>query len=279
MREEQKWGDGGQVYSQNLLSLLLPKRTRMKSAIALLVCIALVSFSTIRINNSWNEYMLKGNVRSITYLDYNYSSGKTLLEYKCIVDFDKNGYELSRTNYNPDTIVSITAHEYKFNSDGNKTEQTQLDGRERKPGWRTTFTYDKNKRLTETNRYSQEGDLCQKVVCKYDDNVDNAEQFSYSGDGASQYIERFKYTSQGDMVESDLRGAGDSGSVHTARFTAEGIPIAAHDEFGGTPFFTKDYTYSQVKYDKTGNWVEMMVIEKNSRSIDTTIRKRTITYY
>lgn len=223
--------------------------------------------------------MLKGKVKTITYLDHSYGAGKEYLQFKSIVEFDKNGYELSQTNYSPDTIMSITAHEYKFNSDGNKTEQTQLDEQERIPGWIKKYTYDKSKRLTETNRYSQEGKLYQRVVYKYDEKGNNIAQYSYSGEGGSQGIELFKYDHKGNLVESHDRGTGDSGSVYTVRYSDKGALLTAHHEFDGNSFFTKDYIYGQVKYDKTGNWIEMMAIEKNARGIDTTIRRRIITYY
>lgn len=254
----------------------------MKSLTGLLICLALLSFSGIKVNNGWNEYRLKGKVKSIVFLAYNYSLGQTFLQYKGIVKFDKNGYELSQTNYNPDSVTSIMAYAYKFASDGSVIERTQLDERERKPGWRTTYSYDKSKRLIETKRCSQEGDLYQKVVFKYDEGGNNTEQHSYCGDGGAQWLARFKYDAQGNIIEYDERSIPlDSGRIHTEQYSVKGTPVSMYTKSLLDKYFQSEYTYTydQAEHDKQDNWIQVMEIRNAGLITDTTIHKRIITYY
>lgn len=171
----------------------------MKTLSLLFLLVMLCSFSRINVNNSLAEYDLKGKIKSVTYFIFSDSTMKTIGD-KSITQYDKWGNEIAYNVYLQNGDIDsafITTRRYKYNSNNLRIER--IDGSDSLLSWKTTYTYDKNNRLIETNRYHETGVLEQRCTYQYDPSGNEIKERSYDGKGAPEYNTIFEYK-DGDLI-------------------------------------------------------------------------------
>ena len=229
-------------------------------------------------NNSLNDQYLKGRVKEVTaYIgrEENYYFNKFFSLY------DEMGNEISRKDFIKnssmnDTMVMSGRWSYKYNIDGNKTEETiyNLDG---SISWRYIYTYGKDACLTEKETYG--GEVYRgKTIFKYDANGNNIEKTYFNASSVLDGTCVFKYDERNNLIEKPI---GD-GEILYKKYDSHGILIEDKIitlEDGDTENDFRDIQYMDTELDSTGNWIKRTEITKYRGDSDTLIYKREITYY
>lgn len=176
------------------------------------------------VNPSEKERVVRNRIQSVEEWEYSYSFGEA----------DKNGTRVKAKSY--DAHGNITSYwdpysEYKFTVDasGRRTEMTLTD-KERRPAYisKTTFGYDKNGNLVETNKtncmvgnapckdideydsnnrrikhiHLINGDISDKYLLSYDDNGRCIEKVVFAKDGSTKSMV-YKYDPKGKPLNDD----------------------------------------------------------------------------
>lgn len=254
----------------------------MKTIALLFAAAMLVVHADKHVYNSLKEQDLKGNVQCVVNTTYELSAGKENYQRKNAMWYDKAGNEVVDTSYDKDGIFSIVSYTNKYDANGRRIEEQQLDGIEKKPDWRIVYTYDKDGRMMGTNRYKADGFLMQRVIYRYDADGNNTEQYSYGSTGMPNAIQTNRYNKSGVLQEANDYSLDPSyGSKHHSEYSPKGSLVALDNySFGdSSSVYTHKSLFSKTTYDAKGNWIQTTAIKDYGRFIDTTIQKRTVTYY
>jgi len=137
---------------------------------------------------------------SMSTWKYNYSFGKP--EKKGIqlssVRYNRNGYKVEETIYNPNDASIVLKSEYRYNEDGNLTEEVTTKGDSKT---KAIYRYDSTGNKKEMVSYKQDGTVDRKGVYVYDGDNNLIESLGYLEDGRLFSKELYTYDSTGNVIQ------------------------------------------------------------------------------
>jgi len=227
------------------------------------------SFSQIPPKNDIEEMNLKGKVKSLKTNTYEVikikgeiHKGKIIVDYESsqYFLFDIEGNILEKSSYKYELDGSIDKYSYKYDDNGNKTEENQYfynDTTEWKLSKKHIYKYDNKGNLIEEGDYfsgSINSNITNKFTYKYDDKGNMIEQ-CYTH-GYFKEIYTYVYDDKGNMIEENLYNySGSDDKVYSTK------QIYKYDNQGNKieeQFFqNKKVIYKSIlKYDVNDNMIE-----------------------
>lgn len=234
------------------------------------------------INNDLANQNLKGRVRSVTTLSYELNKNNRLFIDQQTTFYDTCGNEIEAIDSNAlNKSCNPVFYKIFYNNNRYAAEQQQYDGIERKPSWRTVFSYDKSGRLLETDRYLYQGHLIEKVVHRYDQSNKKVEQTGYATNGAKFSCRHLLYDQNGQLKTSIDTIVVDTvqltvATCHT-QFDAQGN--RTEETYNNPLTETRYRCYKYESFDIRHNWLKATYTERRSNNVFTILQTRRITYY
>lgn len=212
--------------------------------------------------NDLEEHNLKGKVKQVRTKIYYVDSGDTSLNWDIIATYDIHGNTICDSDCR-DTSW-IIRYKNKYDNQGKILEKQQLDRAEKRPDWRTTYTYDAKGWLKETNRYKDDGELMQRVVFIYDADGKNVKQVSYGSDGKKNGSTELAYNDNGLLIQEVNYGGfyGDDALRDSVAYDDKGN-LKVRKEYDGKREVIKKQEGTYTDLDKNGNYLR--TTEKVSR--------------
>jgi antitoxin component YwqK of YwqJK toxin-antitoxin module len=125
-------------------------------------------------------------------------------------EYDDNGHILREERYEPDgTLNTLTVN-----------------------------TYNENGELVQTEQYDQDDILLQKTVNKYDENQRLASQSNYYGDASEEYVTKYYYDAEGNVVKQEVYVDGNLDYVEKTAIFVNGLPdtVTENDDYGNAMY-------------------------------------------
>ncbi len=133
-------------------------------------------------------------------------------------EYDDNGHILREERYEPDgTLNTLTVN-----------------------------TYNENGELVQTEQYDQDDILLQKTVNKYDENQRLASQSNYYGDASEEYVTKYYYDAEGNVVKQEVYVDGNLDYVEKTATFVNGRPdtVTENDDYGNA-MYIHHYQYDE----------------------------------
>ncbi len=133
-------------------------------------------------------------------------------------EYDDNGHILREERYEPDgTLNTLTVN-----------------------------TYNENGELVQTEQYDQDDILLQKTVNKYDENQRLASQSNYYGDASEEYVTKYYYDTEGNVVKQEVYVDGNLDYVEKTAIFVNGRPdtVTENDDYGNA-MYVHHYQYDE----------------------------------
>lgn len=133
-------------------------------------------------------------------------------------EYDDNGHILREERYEPDgTLNTLTVN-----------------------------TYNENGELVQTEQYDQDDILLQKTVNKYDENQRLASQSNYYGDASEEYVTKYYYDPEGNVVKQEVYVDGNLDYVEKTATFVNGRPdtVTENDDYGNA-MYIHHYQYDE----------------------------------
>ncbi len=133
-------------------------------------------------------------------------------------EYDDNGHILREERYEPDgTLNTLTVN-----------------------------TYNENGELVQTEQYDQDDILLQKTVNKYDENQRLASQSNYYGDASEEYVTKYYYDAEGNVVKQEVYVDGNLDYVEKTATFVNGRPdtVTENDDYGNA-MYVHHYQYNE----------------------------------
>jgi len=133
-------------------------------------------------------------------------------------EYDDNGHILREERYEPDgTLNTLTVN-----------------------------TYNENGGLVQTEQYDQDDILLQKTVNKYDENQRLASQSNYYGDASEEYVTKYYYDAEGNVVKQEVYVDGNLDYVEKTAIFVNGRPdtVTENDDYGNA-MYIHHYQYDE----------------------------------
>lgn len=133
-------------------------------------------------------------------------------------EYDDNGHILREERYEPDgTLNTLTVN-----------------------------TYNENGELVQTEQYDQDDILLQKTVNKYDENQRLASQSNYYGDASEEYVTKYYYDAEGNVVKQEVYVDGNLDYVEKTAIFVNGRPdtVTENDDYGNA-MYVHHYQYDE----------------------------------
>ena len=133
-------------------------------------------------------------------------------------EYDDNGHILREERYEPDgTLNTLTVN-----------------------------TYNENGELVQTEQYDQDDILLQKTVNKYDENQRLASQSNYYGDASEEYVTKYDYDAEGNVVKQEVYVDGNLDYVEKTAIFVNGRPdtVTENDDYGNA-MYVHHYQYDE----------------------------------
>ena len=132
----------------------------------------------------------ESKIKSTTDWNIVYESGKPVTYKAAYEEFDKKGESTLKIEYGTDGTI-LTKVTAKYDSYGNKTEETELDVAKKK-NFRRTYKYNSFKDKTEESEYSSSGVLLKKTAYLY--NKDGNRISELLMDASGNVLKKTTYT-------------------------------------------------------------------------------------
>jgi len=133
-------------------------------------------------------------------------------------EYDDNGHILREERYEPDgTLNTLTVN-----------------------------TYNENGELVQTEQYDQDDILLQKTVNKYDENQRLTSQSNYYGDASEEYVTKYYYDAEGNVVKQEVYVDGNLDYVEKTAIFVNGRPdtVTENDDYGNA-MYVHHYQYDE----------------------------------
>ncbi|MCR4873034.1 MAG: hypothetical protein K5885_05755 [Bacteroidales bacterium] len=133
-------------------------------------------------------------------------------------EYDDNGHILREERYEPDgTLNTLTVN-----------------------------TYNENGELVQTEQYDQDDILLQKTVNKYNENQRLASQSNYYGDASEEYVTKYYYDAEGNVVKQEVYVDGNLDYVEKTATFVNGRPdtVTENDDYGNA-MYVHHYQYDE----------------------------------
>ena len=133
-------------------------------------------------------------------------------------EYDDNGHILREERYEPDgTLNTLTVN-----------------------------TYNENGELVQTEQYDQDDILLQKTVNKYDENQRLASQSNYYGDASEEYVTKYYYDAEGNVVKQEVYVDGNLDYVEKTAIFVNGRPdtVTENDDYDNA-MYVHHYQYDE----------------------------------
>ena len=133
-------------------------------------------------------------------------------------EYDDNGHILREERYEPDgTLNTLTVN-----------------------------TYNENGELVQTEQFDQDDILLQKTVNKYDENQRLASQSNYYGDASEEYVTKYYYDAEGNVVKQEVYVDGNLDYVEKTATFVNGRPdtVTENDDYGNA-MYVHHYQYDE----------------------------------
>jgi hypothetical protein len=110
----------------------------------------------------------------------------------------------------------------------------------------TVNTYNENGELVQTEQYDQDDILLQKTVNKYDENQRLASQSNYYGDASEEYVTKYYYDAEGNVVKQEVYVDGNLDYVEKTATFVNGRPdtVTENDDYGNA-MYIHHYQYDE----------------------------------
>lgn len=110
----------------------------------------------------------------------------------------------------------------------------------------TVNTYNENGELVQTEQYDQDDILLQKTVNKYDENQRLASQSNYYGDASEEYVTKYYYDAEGNVVKQEVYVDGNLDYVEKTATFVNGRPdtVTENDDYGNA-MYVHHYQYDE----------------------------------
>jgi len=236
----------------------------------------------------WQEYQLKGRVKSLTITEYNATEKfgepvKTGIKDKTetiIIQFDTKGMIIPPTK--SDNIVN------KYDTKGNKIEETTYDSDKSSIESKSVFKYDAYGNVIEEVNYNSEGELTEKKVNTYDLKGNllqckkSGKLFNGTRNQGQPLITKFKYDANSRPIETNVYiGESELASVHS-KYDGNGNLIENYTSAVNGRSIKETFRYT---LDSKGNWTSKILYSSGSymdmsdRHEASQITERIIEYY
>ena len=249
--------------------------------------------------NDLDRMFLKGSVKSITAREFKavktqngFQKGEPIIstyfwsDNNADYEFDRNGFFLSkRYYYNIFEYKFVDYYEYRRSDNSLEEIEYNKDGKVQK---RTITYYNQSGNEISQKEYLADGSISREKQYLYDENnlivetrtlnpkqeVIGVTMYSYNKDQLSMVVD-FVKDSRGDFTgrstrylykKGELIGTKDVSMPYDGKISIEECMFAELEE-------NKD----EYEYDKKGNWIKRVFIDKNGEAIS--IVEREITYY
>jgi hypothetical protein len=148
----------------------------------------------------------KNKIKSATDWEIVYDNGKANTYKSAYEEFDKDGQTTLKIEYGPfgQVLTKVTA---KYDSFGNKTEETEMDASKKKNS-KTTYKYNAFKDKTEESEYNSSGVLLKKTVFTY--NADGNRVSEIILDASGVVLKKTTYTYNSKKLRSGKQTTGNS---------------------------------------------------------------------
>jgi len=229
--------------------------------------------------NESRKYNKDGNKTEITHYNVDGSS-----DYKFIYLFDEIENIKSTLTFDSEgELKRKTLQKYGENRNLIEVEESKYSRLLGSEKTRTIFKYDNKNNCIEESEYNSSGVLKTKIICKNDHKGNRVEEKKYSGDGKTMGTKIYQYDSNRNIIIEDTyiskgslpnqvrsRVLKDSIEIlnysddkyHRYRYVfnynenGDMIEESFHESDGSIAW---KYIY-KYKYDKKGNWIEMIGI-------------------
>lgn len=100
--------------------------------------------------------------------------------------------------------------------------------------------------MTQTEQYDQDDILLQKTVNKYDENQRLASQSNYYGDASEEYVTKYYYDAEGNVVKQEVYVDGNLDYVEKTATFVNGRPdtVTENDDYGNA-MYVHHYQYDE----------------------------------
>ena len=110
----------------------------------------------------------------------------------------------------------------------------------------TVNTYNENGELVQAEQYDQDQILLQKTVTKYDENQRLAAQSNYYGDASEEYVTKYYYDGDGNVVKQEVYVDGKLDYVEkTATYQDGRLDTETENDDYGNPMYVHHYQYNE----------------------------------
>ena len=110
----------------------------------------------------------------------------------------------------------------------------------------TVNTYNENGELVQAEQYDQDQILLQKTVNKYDENQRLASQSNYYGDASEEYVTKYYYDGDGNVVKQEVYVDGKLDYVEkTATYQDGRLDTETENDDYGNPMYVHHYQYNE----------------------------------
>lgn len=155
--------------------------------------------------------------------------------------------EYQRVGYDAQDIepVEYTEDYAEYNDNGQITreERYEPDGT---LNTLTVNTYNNNGDLIQTEQYDQDDILLQKTVNQFDGNQRLAAQSNYYGDASEEYVTKYYYDDENNIVKQEVYVNGKLDYVEKIATYQNGRPetVTENDDYGN-PMYVNHYQYDE----------------------------------
>ncbi len=137
-------------------------------------------------------------IKSITEMVTETVSGKETTRKDSYSTFDKNANILYNEEYRKDGTLKHKELN-KYDSKGNKLEETVFDAADNQPekNYKRTYKYDSGENKTEESEFDENGKLVKKTQYSYNANGEKVSEVEFNGTGKITKKSVFAYDSKG----------------------------------------------------------------------------------
>lgn len=201
-------------------------------------CFLINSCGRENVKNSLSEQNLNGIVTSLTETTYPVDqSGKitdsSFLE-KTSYRYDSQGNKIKEIHYYPEGVSDLIT--FKYNLRGKKVEKRWKDSNN-EIDHLATFIYDKKGNKIEKRWSETDGSLLKTATYSYNETGNKIAEVIISVKDSMNERTIFRFDNRNNLIEENLYNSADS------------IPHR--------------YTFKYLEFDKAGNWLKRLQLEKN----------------
>jgi hypothetical protein len=215
------------------------------------ICFVIISCSSENVKNSLSEQNLNGKVKSLTETTYPVDESGSITDSsfieKRLYKYDPKGNKIEEIHYYPDSVSDLITFKYDFS--GKKVEKRWRDTNNELDHL-ATFRYDRKGNRIEKKWSETNGNLLKKATYLYDKNGNKTAEEIISFEDSMSERRTFSFDIRHNLIEE--------------------IQYNSNDRI------THQYIYKYLDFDKAGNWLKRLQLEKN---IPIRITLRMIEYY